>query len=108
MCGAICYATPKPPHAELHRPPSFDTTWTGVGIHEEQFPMIFDCCSVVSSVRPNVNNLCSVIVGSLKPLSRTFDIAHLWMIRDFTSPSVSWGVCQRRLKKYKRIADAKE
>ena len=58
-------------------PPSLDAAWTGVGTDAEQFPMILDCCSVASSVRPNVSNLWIVIVGSLNPLSLTFDIAHL-------------------------------
>ena len=111
MCGAICCATPKPPHAELRHPPSFDTAWTGVGTDEEQFPMIFDCCSVASSVRPNVSNLCSVIVGSFKPLSRTFDIAHLWMICDFTSLSFSWKLqcfasCCKRVLYWSRVSAA--
>ena len=66
-------------------------------------PMIFDCCSIAFSVRPNVNNLCSVIVGSLNPLSCTFDIAQLWIICNFTSLSFScklqWFVsgCNRAL-----------
>ena len=77
----------------------------------EQFPMIFDCCSVASSVRPIVNNLCSVIVGSLKPLSRTFDIAHLWMICDFSSLSFSWKLqcfasCFNRVLYWSRVSAA--
>ena len=73
--------------------------------------MVFDCCNVASSVHPKVNNLCSVIVGSLKPLSRTFAIAHLWMICDFTSLYFSWkwqcfASCCNRALYWSRVSAA--